>query len=192
MSDISAKATALDYKKLEWLNGVYIRALDPPVLKEYLLPFVAPALGMSEAELAGDERFDHLIPLIQERIKFLTEAAPLIDWAFAGQIVYPDPAQLIGKKLTPAASIDVLAQGIQLLETIEPFTLHNLEEAFRAASEAMNIKVGSFFAPFRVAITGKTVSPPLFESMVVLGRAETVRRVKNARAALEAYAAAAV
>ena len=106
--------------------------------------------------------------------------------------MYPDPAQLIGKKLTPAASIDVLAQGIQLLETIEPFTLHNLEEAFRAASEAMNIKVGSFFAPFRVAITGKTVSPPLFESMVVLGRAETVRRVQNARAALEAFAAAAV
>lgn len=119
------------------------------MLKEHLLPFVAPALGMSEAELAVDERFDHLIPLIQERIKFLTEAAPLIDWAFADQIAYPDPAQLIGKKLTPAASIEVLTQGIQLLETIEPFALHNLEEAFRAAGEAMNIKVGSFFAPFR-------------------------------------------
>ncbi|MFN8469373.1 MAG: glutamate--tRNA ligase family protein, partial [Caldilineaceae bacterium] len=192
VSDISAKATALDYKKLEWLNGVYIRALDPATLKQHLLPFVAPALGMDAAALAADERFDHLIPLIQERIKFLTEAAPLIDWAFADQIVYPDPAQLIGKKLTPAASIEVLKKGIQLLETLEPFALHDLEEAFRSASDAMNIKVGSFFAPFRVAITGKTVSPPLFESMVVLGRAETIRRVQNACAALEAYAAAAV
>jgi glutamyl-tRNA synthetase len=75
---------------------------------------------------------------------------------------------------------------------VEPFTLHKLEEAFRAAAEAMGIKVGSFFTPFRVAITGKTVSPPLFESMVVLGRAETIRRVQGAQAALKAHAAAAV
>ncbi len=99
---------------------------------------------------------------------------------------------MIGKKLTPAISIDVLDQGISLLQMVEPFTLHKLEEAFRAAAEAMDIKVGSFFTPFRVAITGKTVSPPLFESMVVLGRAETIRRVQGAQAALKAYAAAAV
>jgi glutamyl-tRNA synthetase len=192
VEDISAKATALDYKKLEWLNGVYIRALPPAELKGHLLPFVAPALGLSEAELAADVRFDHLIPLIQERIKFLTEAAPLIDWAFADEVVYRDPTQLIGKKLTPAASVAVLDKGIELLQTVTPFELHALEEAFRAAAEAMDIKVGSFFAPFRVAITGKTVSPPLFESMVVLGREETVRRVRGARAALAAFAGEAV
>jgi glutamyl-tRNA synthetase len=187
--DISAKATALDYKKLEWLNGVYIRALAPDVLKAYLLPFVAPVLGLDEAELAADQRFDHLIPLIQERIKFLTEAASLIDWAFADEITYTDPSQLVGKKLTPARSIDVLTAGLELLHSVEPFALHTLEEAFRAKAEAMEIKVGSFFAPFRVAITGKTVSPPLFESMVVLGRAETIRRVEKACATLASYSA---
>jgi glutamyl-tRNA synthetase len=192
VKDIAAKATALDYKKLEWLNGVYIRAMAPGELKQHLLPFVAPALGMDEAALAGDERFDHLIPLIQERIKFLTEAAPLIDWAFAPEITYPDPSLLIGKKLSPATSIEVLTVGINLLESVEPFTLHSLEDGFRAAAESMDIKVGSFFAPFRVAITGRTVSPPLFESMVVLGRAETVRRVRGARAALAVYAGVAV
>jgi glutamyl-tRNA synthetase len=192
VKDISAKATALDYKKLEWLNGVYIRSLLPQELKERLLPFVAPALGLEIAALASDPRFDHLIPLIQERIKYLTEAAPLIDWAFAGEVVYADPTLLIGKKLTPATSIEVLARGIGLLQTVEPFALHTLEEAFRAAAGAMDIKVGSFFAPFRVAITGKTVSPPLFESMVVLGRDETIRRVQRARATLEAYTASVV
>jgi glutamyl-tRNA synthetase len=192
VKDISAKATALDYKKLEWLNGVYIRSLPPQELKEHLLPFMAGALGLDEATLANDPRFDLLIPLVQERIKFLTEAAPLIDWAFAREIAYADPSLLIGKKLTPAASIEVLGKGISLLQAVEPFTLHSLEEAFRAAAEAADIKVGNFFAPFRVAITGKTVSPPLFESMVVLGREETVRRVRSAQAALEAYVAATV
>jgi glutamyl-tRNA synthetase len=188
VKDISSKATSVDYKKLEWLNGVYIRALEPAALKARLLPFVAAELGMDEAALAADERFDHLIPLIQERIKHLTDAAPMIDWAFAAEISYPDPAQLVGKKLTPAESVAVLDAGIELLQSVEPFALHELEEVFRARAEAMDIKVGSFFAPFRVAITGKTVSPPLFESMVVLGRAETLRRVQGARSALAAYA----
>jgi glutamyl-tRNA synthetase len=70
--------------------------------------------------------------------------------------------------------VDVLRAGLELLAAVEPFELHALEADFRARAEAMQIKVGSFFAPFRVAITGKTVAPPLFESMVVLGRAETI------------------
>jgi glutamyl-tRNA synthetase len=82
----------------------------------------------------------------------------------------------------------VLDAGSEIMAEVEPFELHELEAAFRLRAEAMQIKVGSFFAPFRVAITGKTVSPPLFESMVVLGRAETLRRVQGARAALAAYA----
>jgi glutamyl-tRNA synthetase len=188
VKDISAKATALDYKKLEWLNGVYIRALEPAQLKAHLLPFVAAELGLDPPALAADERLDHLIPLIQERIKYLTDAAPMIDWAFAAEIAYPDPALLVGKKLTPAESVGVLDTGIAVLERVEPFALHELETAFREAAEAAGIKVGSFFAPFRVAITGKTVSPPLFESMVVLGRAETLRRVQGARGALAAFA----
>ena len=83
----------------------------------------------------------------------------------------------------------MLDAGLALLETVEPFDLHTLEAAFRSRAEAMQMAVGSFFAPFRVAITGKTVSPPLFESMVVLGRAETLHRVTNALAALQAHAA---
>jgi glutamyl-tRNA synthetase len=188
VKDITAKATALDYKKLEWLNGVYIRAMEPAALKLHLLPFVAAELGMDEAALAADARFDHLIPLIQERIKYLTDAAQMIDWAFAAAISYPDPVQLVGKKLTPAESVQVLDAGIAVLQSVQPYALHELETAFREAAEAGGIKVGSFFAPFRVAITGKTVSPPLFESMVVLGREETLRRVQSARSALAAYA----
>ena len=74
------------------------------------------------------------------------------------------------------------------LQTVEPFEAHTLEAEFRAAAEAASIPVGSFFGPFRGAITGKTVSPPLFESMVVLGQEEAVRRVENGLAALRRFA----
>ena len=191
VEDITPKASALPFSKLEWLNGVYMRAMEPAQLKAALIPYLAPALGMEEAVLAADPRMDGLVPLVQERIKLLTDAAAMVDWAFApaSAIAYPDPTLLVGKKLTPAASIDVLETGLALLQKVDPFDVPDLEAAFRAAAEARQIGVGSFFAPFRVAITGKTVSPPLFESMVVLGRAETLARVENATAALRAYAA---
>ena len=192
--DISPKASALPFAKLDWLNGLYIRQMAVDDLKAALLPFLAPQLGLDPARLAVDPRLDGLIPLIQERIKVLNEAAPLIDWAFApaDAITYPNPALLVGKKLSAAQSVDVLQAGADLLASVEPFDLPSVEAAFRAAAEAKQIAIGSFFAPFRVAITGKTVSPPLFESMVVLGRAETLRRVTNARTALQAFAAARV
>ena len=191
VKDISPKATALPFSKLDWLNGMYIRQMAPAELQEHLVPFLAPALGVSEAALRADRRLAELTPLIQERIKVLTDAAPMIDWAFvpAEAITYPDPAQLIGKKLSAAESADVLAASAEIVASIEPFEVPALEAAFRSRAEAMAIKVGSFLAPVRVAITGRTVSPPLFESMHVLGRAESLARIDHARQALLAYAA---
>ena len=75
------------------------------------------------------------------------------------------------------------------MRQVEPFDAAALEAAFRTAADAAAVKVGSYFAPFRVAITGRTVSPPLFESMEVLGRDETVQRVENAIQALQNFVA---
>jgi glutamyl-tRNA synthetase len=131
-----------------------------------------------------------LIPLIQERIKLLTEAASIVDWALVGAdaISYPDPSLLIGKKMSAAETIQALQAGADILANIDEFTTEKLEAAFRAQAEVFNVKLGSFFQPFRVALTGKTVSPPLFESMVILGRTEALQRVQNAIQALQAYA----
>ena len=85
-------------------------------------------------------------------------------------------------------SVAALEHGRRILAETGEFAPAALESAFRQAAEAMHMPVGSFFAPFRVAITGKTVSPPLFESMEVLGREEVVARVDNAARALAAYA----
>ena len=188
VTDISPKATALPFGKLDWMNGVYIRQRAPAQLHAELVPYVAAGLGIEERELAQDRRLVELVPLIQERIKVLSEATALVDWAFvsADQIVYPDPSLLIGKKLTATESLAVLAVCAELVGSVEPFEVSVLEMAFRSQAEKMAIKLGSFLTPVRVALTGKAVSPPLFESMHVLGRAESLRRMANAMAALRA------
>ena len=189
VKDINPTSAALPYPKLEWLNGVYIREMDPAELQQRLAPFLAKQLGMDEEELRTSERLAKLVPLVRERIKLLTEAADKVDWAFveADAITYPDPTILLGKGLDGAQTIAVLQEGAELLRSVEPFTAEAMEPLFRAAAEKAGIKVGSYFTPFRVAITGRTVSPPLFESIEVLGRAETLARVENALKALQSY-----
>ncbi len=182
VANIVAKPAALNRAKLEWLNGVYIRTLDPNELHMRLVPFLSKQLGIDEQSLRTNEVLSELMPLIQERIKLLTEAAAIVDWALVGAdaITYPDPSLLIGKKMSGAETIQALQAGADIMADLDEFTPEKLEVAFRAQAEAFNVKMGSFFQPFRVALTGKTVSPPLFESMVILGRTEVLQRIHNA------------
>jgi glutamyl-tRNA synthetase len=186
VADINPTAAAVPYSKLDWMNGIYIRALEPADLQERLVPFLSRQLGMEAEALHSHPRFAALIPLIQGRIKTLAEAGPMVDWAFveANDLRYDDPALFLSKKMTPEQAFEALRTGAESLRAVSPFEAEPLEERFRALAEAAGIKVGAYFQPFRVALTGKTVSPPLFESMAVLGRAEAVRRVENAMAAL--------
>jgi glutamyl-tRNA synthetase len=189
LDDITPKPAALPYAKLEWLNGVYMRALSSHDLHLRLAPVLSQQLGIDEETLRQSEQLSELVPLIQERIKLLTEAAQFVDWAFLpASAIQPEPKLLIDKKLTVEQTVQVLQAGIETLTTIDTFTVKALEGAFRTQSEKMGIKVGPFLTAFRVAITGKTISPPLFESIVVLGRAEALLRLQNSVQALQTYA----
>ncbi len=190
LSEINPSPAALPFAKLEWINGVYIRDMDPVELQARLVPFLSQGLGIPEAELADDPRLPLLVPLIQERLKVLTEAAEKVDWAFmtADEIDYSDTKALLGKKLDEAQSAEMLTIGEEIIATVEPFSGEVLEAAFRAKAVELELKPGAFFSPFRGALTGKMVAPPLFESMVVLGREETLTRVQNGRQALQAAA----
>ncbi|MCX6050299.1 MAG: glutamate--tRNA ligase [Chloroflexi bacterium] len=189
LRDITPKPAALPYAKLEWLNGVYIRNLSPNELHLRLTPVLSKQLGIDEETLRHSEQLSELAPLIQERIKLLTEAAQFVDWAFVpAEAIQPEPKLLIDKKLNVEQTLAVLTAGIEVLMQTETFNVKTLEVAFRTQAEKMGIKVGPFLTSFRVAITGKTISPPLFESMVVLGRDETILRLRNAMKILQAYA----
>ena len=193
IADINPTAGAVPYSKLDWMNGLYIRNMPVDELQRRLAPYLAQALGMNELELIEDETLNALTPIIQERIKTLTEAAPLVDWAFvpASAIVYDNPELFIPKKMDAAQTAAILRTGLDTLRGVGSFTAEALEAAFRTDTERAGIKVGPWLQPFRVAITGKSVAPPLFESMVILGRAETVLRVENALRALEGATVAA-
>ena len=110
----------------------------------------------------------------------LSDAVEATDFLFA-ETVSPDPTQLIGKGMTEESTLAVLQQAEQIISTFEPFEAEPLEHAFREAAEAAGMKPGPFFTPLRVAVTGKTVSPPLFASIVALGREKTIERLKHAQ-----------
>lgn len=194
ISSINPKPAALPYEKLEWLNGVYIREMAPDQLHQALAPFLSTQLDLDEAELARNETLSELIDPIRERLKLLTDAAPLVDWAFkaADQIVYDDPTAFIGRKMDAVGTIAVLEAGIVLIEEMDAFTVKNLEDAFRAKAEEMQVKVGPFLTSFRISLTGKKVAPPLFESMVAVGRDETLTRLRNGLRVLKDYAVTSV
>lgn len=187
LKEINPSAAALPYEKLDWLNGLYIRSLTPAALKTALLPYLSRQLNLSPAELDSGGKLDTLVPVIQERIKRLDEAADWIDWAFvdATQIHYEDPKLLIGRKLDAAESANILRAGATLLKQVNPFSADAIQSAFRTRAEELDVKAGSFFGPVRGAISGKKVSPPLFESIEALGREESVRRIGRAAGILE-------
>jgi len=182
--DISAKSTALDYKKLEWLNGVYIRAMQPAELKSSLLPFVAAELGMDEAALAADERFDHLIPLIQERIKLLGDVATVADFFFVRELAPYDVAELIPQKGDLAMARRALESAQRILAGAE-FTHDGLDAVLRAGAQELKVKAGQMFQPIRVAVCGRKNAPPLFETLETLGRETCLERIAKAIQMLE-------
>ncbi|MDQ3248585.1 MAG: glutamate--tRNA ligase, partial [Chloroflexota bacterium] len=125
VAEVVAKPAALNRAKLEWLNGLYIRTLPPAELHLRLVPFLSQQLGIDEASLRANETLSELIPLIQERLKLLTEAAAMVDWALisADALVYPDLSLLIGKKMSAAQSLHALQQGAEIIATVEPFSV---------------------------------------------------------------------
>ncbi|NLE77294.1 MAG: glutamate--tRNA ligase, partial [Chloroflexi bacterium] len=181
--------SAFTYSKLDWMNGAYIRQLAPEDLCERLVPFLAPRLGLSPQETRARQEVWGLAPLVQERIKTLTEAYDLVDFLFAeGPLTY-DPA-LLDAKTPPARALQALEAAAKILGQYESFEDEAAIEAqLRQAAEESGLKVGAFFGAIRLAVTGKRVSPPLLGSLAVLGRARTLQRLTDAQAWLRALAA---
>ena len=179
LDHVNPAPAAFSYDKLDWMNGMYIRALPVDELAKRIYPFLLEA-GM-EVD-AG--RLSKITPAIQERLVTLRDAVEATDFLFAETVTFPR-AQLIGKGMTEESTLVVLKQAEQILSAFEPFEPQSLEHAFRAAADAAGMKPGPFFAPIRVAVTGKAVSPPLFASIVALGREKAIERLRRAQQLLE-------
>jgi len=171
---ISSSPARFSYEKLEWLNGYYIRQLAPDDLAERLLPFLKKA-GF-KADLAITKR---IAPLIQERIKTLAEAPALLDFFFAPNVEY-DPAELVDKKGTAADARRSAEAAVAALEGLEDFSAEAVEAALRPLVDQLGLKARSIFGTIRVACTGKSVAPPLFETLSIIGKEVTLRRLRQA------------
>jgi glutamyl-tRNA synthetase len=160
-------------EKLDWMNGVYIRALPEDDLATRLLPL------LERSGLEADEgTVRQLVPLIQERVKLLNDAVELVDFFFTEEITY-DSRLLVGKKMDASASLNALMRAIQTLEMLPSFDEESLETALRDLAGQLGLKAGQLFGIIRIAVTGKPVAPPLFGTLSVLGKERALTRLRR-------------
>ncbi len=178
LEEVSRNPAAFDPAKLEWMNGEYIRAMDRGQFVDSVKPFVEEAVGRSLEENEW-ERFEELAGLIQERTKLLPEAGRQAVFLYADIDEYDEESW--AKVMTKSGVGDVLDMGIAKLSSLPLWDAASIESVLREIPEELDIGAGKTFQPLRVAVTGSSVSPPLFESMAALGREPTMARLKRAR-----------
>jgi len=160
--------------KAVWLNSEHIRALPVEQLSALLQPFFEQA-----GYRAAPEKLLAVAPLIRERIKLLRDAVPAADFFFVDQLAPYDPAELIPQKGDTALARRVLETAQQVLAAT-PFDHDSLDKALRDAATSMGLKAGQAFQPIRVAVCGRKNAPPLFETLIVLGRDVCLARIHKA------------
>jgi glutamyl-tRNA synthetase len=165
--------------KAVWLNSEHIRALPVEELSRRLEPFFEQA-GFHPTQ----EKVNAVTPLIRERIKLLRDAVSAADFFFLDQLAPYDPAELIplkkGESTGDAAlALRVLQTAQQVLATVA-FDHDSLDAALRSAAASLGLKAGPMFQPIRVAVCGRKNAPPLFETLVVLGREVCLARIRQA------------
>lgn len=177
LAEVSKNPAVFDPDKLEWMNGVYIRDLEPGDFAARSLPGVELALGR---ELSSHERstFVDLAPAIQERAKNLAEVAPQVMFLFTDEVAY-DQVSWTKVMDTPEAR-SALEGASARLEGLGDWKTEPIEEALRAMLDDAGLSARKGLQPIRVAVTGSSVSPPLFESLEALGRERSLRRLDTA------------
>jgi glutamyl-tRNA synthetase len=170
-----------DLTKLDWLNGHYIRTLDAADLAARMLPHLQEAGLVDRPALSADlALLATATPLVQERISLLRDVVPMLGFLFVGEDSFEIDSASAAKGLGEGSRV-VLQAALAALEPVTPFDAAEIKAALDAALVAgLGIKPRHAFTPIRVAITGRTVSPPLFESMQLLGRDRSLDRVRRA------------
>lgn len=181
VSRVSPNPARFDLKKCTAINADWIRALTPEDLASRLVPFLQKA-GLVPAIPSDDDvsLIQAIVPLVQERIETLSQAIDMVSFLFVDDASFEldekDAAALLGDDAKP-----VVAQAISALEQIPTFDAASIEAALRGALiEGMGLKPKVAFGGVRVAITGRRISPPLFESMELLGRERSMHRLREA------------
>jgi glutamyl-tRNA synthetase len=166
---VGASPATFDYQKLDWMNGVYLRALSPDEFAERLVAYLRERRIDWDTDLVR-----RAAPLVQEKIETLGR--------------FPEFARFLFEPVDTVDGFDdvgtrMLERSARALADVEPFEAEPIEHALRATADELGLKPRQAFQPIRVAVTGSTVSPGLFESLELLGRDESLERLKRAAGA---------
>jgi len=173
---ISRTAAVFNHEKLDWMNGAYLREMEGVELLLEIMPFLESGLPREVKRPVSEEYVSRIVPLIRERINTLAEAATYADFFFLNELGY-DASLLVDKKMTAETTLRALKAARDKLSLMESFDHDSLEGALRPLAEELGLKAGQLFNPLRVATTGRTAAPPLFETMAVLGKEICLKRI---------------
>ncbi|MFP5331761.1 MAG: glutamate--tRNA ligase [Acidimicrobiia bacterium] len=174
---VSKNPAVFDTDKLLWMNGEYIRAMTAEAFVERARPWVVEALGRDLSPTEW-ETFAGIAPLVQERAKLLIEVAPQVTFLFEEVLEYDEASW--EKVMAKEGVAEILSDAAERLAELSTFETATIEAALRGLAEERGIGAGKAFQPVRVAVTGSSVSPPLFESLAALGRERSVSRIRGA------------
>ncbi|MEJ7749520.1 MAG: glutamate--tRNA ligase [Candidatus Limnocylindrales bacterium] len=171
-----------DRERLEWINGQWIRRLGPDDVVDRLRPFIAAELAAGRIEwMPGDEEIRSLLPIIQERLPTLGAVGDLVGFLWV-EGVDVDPSVLVPKRWDIATTREGLTAARRTVAHVGEvvFEADELEPPLRGVAEAHGWKAGDLFMTIRVAVTGRTATPPLFDTLVALGRDRVLARLDHA------------
>ncbi|GAB3272775.1 glutamate--tRNA ligase [Microbacterium lacusdiani] len=177
IADVNPNPARFDQKKAESINGDHIRMLEPADFAERITPYLVKAGVVGETPTDAErELISKAAPLIQERLPLLGDAPGLLGFLFAEYVTYDEDA----RAGLPENAVEVLKACASALEEVpeDGFRAEAIQAALSAALiDGLGLKPRIAYGPPRVAISGRRVSPPLFESMELLGKAESIRRL---------------
>ena len=175
-----------DRERLEWINGQWIRRLEPDDLIDRLRPFIEAELGAGRIEwMPPDDEIRALLPVVQERLPTLGAVGDLVGFLWVTDVTV-DAASLVPKRWDVPTTRDGLAAARAAIAEVGDVTFEadELEPPLRSLAEARGWKAGDLFMAIRVAVTGRTATPPLFDTLVALGRTRVLDRLDHALAVL--------
>ena len=177
LRDVNPANSAYPIAKLDWLNSQYIQRADVAELSRLLKPILERA-----GYAVDEERLNRVVPILQVRLKSLHEVVPMAGFFFADWSSFKAPPAevLIQRKMDAAGTAGVLRGAIPVLRQLEDFGRESQHAAMREYAKASGCKNGQVFGSLRAAVTGQKVSPPTFETMEILGKDESIRRIELA------------
>ena len=176
LKKVGKRGSVFDFNKLYWMNSVYIRMKNDEELYNLVLPFYERE-GLIK-DKSHRELVKKLIPLYKERVKTLEDFPKMSYYFFRDDFEYDEEG--IKKNFSSTEIFNYLEKVVEKLESAESFTHEDIEKIIRGVAEELGIKARVIIHPIRVALTGKTVGPGLFELMEVLGKEKCIERIKKA------------